>query len=322
MLLDNVYNLDKLEKVPTRNGYGEALRDVGSTNEDVVVLCADLTESTRSNLFAEEFPERFVEVGIQEQNMMGIAAGMALNGKIPFVSSYAVFSPGRNWDQLRVSVCYSEANVKVAGAHAGISVGPDGATHQALEDLAITRVLPNMTVLVPADYHETYNATLAAVEHEGPVYIRFARAGTPVFTSKDAPFEIGKAHVLREGSDVTLIGCGPLVHEALLAAEELSKKGVSAEVINCPSVKPLDSETLLTSFGKTKAVVTVEEHQVFAGFGGAIAEFASLHIPVPIERVGMQDEFGVSGEPEELLEHFNMTHPTIISAAEKVISRK
>ncbi|MBU1118740.1 transketolase family protein [Patescibacteria group bacterium] len=322
MLSKNVYNLEKLEQIPTRNGYGEGLVDAGAADENVVVLCADLTDSTRSNMFKERFLDRFIEMGIQEQNMMGVAAGLAMAGKVPFVSSYAVFSPGRNWDQLRVSVCYSDANVKIAGAHTGVSVGPDGATHQALEDIAITRVLPGITVIVPCDYNETKKATIAAAKMKGPVYLRFTREKTPVFTTDDTPFEIGKALVLREGADVTITAIGPLVHEALLAAHELEKEKISVEVINSHTVKPLDEETLLKSFTKTGAVVTVEEHQIFAGFGGAIAEFASKNIPVPIEMIGMPDEFGISGEPGELLAHFGMTKKEIKQAVKKVLKRK
>lgn len=322
MLITNWEDKEKIEQVPTRNGFGEALVEAGKKDENVVVLCADLTESTRSHLFAESFPQRFVEVGVAEQNMMGVAAGMALTGKVPFVSSYATFSPGRNWDQLRVSVCYTEANVKVAGAHAGISVGPDGATHQALEDIAITRALPNMTVIVPADYHQTHQATLATAEHVGPVYLRFAREKTPVFINKDAPFEIGKAQILREGNDVSIVACGPLVYEALMAAVELEKEGVSIEVINSHTIKPLDVDTIASSVQKTGAVVTVEEHQVTGGLGGAVAEALAKEHPVPMEFVGMQDTFGESGAPEELLEKYGMTSKDVVAAIQKVIKRK
>lgn len=322
MLITNWEDREKIEQVPTRNGFGEALVEAGKKDENVVVLCADLTESTRSHLFAEAYPKRFVEVGVAEQNMMGVAAGMALTGKVPFVSSYATFSPGRNWDQLRVSVCYTEANVKVAGAHAGISVGPDGATHQALEDIAITRALPNMTVIVPADYHQTHQATLATAEHVGPVYLRFAREKTPVFIEKDTPFEIGKAQILREGSDVSVVACGPLVYEALMAAIELEKEGVSIEVINSHTIKPLDVDTIASSAQKTGAVVTVEEHQVTGGLGGAVAEALAKEHPVPMDFVGMQDTFGESGAPEELLEKYGMTSKDVVAAIQKIIKRK
>ena len=285
---------DDIEQVPTRDGYGKALVELGNKNPDVVVLTGDLSESTRTHWFAEKFPKRFYECGVAEQNMMGIAAGLALSGKIPFVSSYATFNPGRNWDQLRVSVCYSKANVKIIGAHAGISVGPDGATHQALEDIAMTRVLPNLTVIVPADSLETYKATIAAAEMKGPVYIRFAREKTPVFTTEQTPFEIGQALVLREGTDVAIIGSGPLVYEALEAAEELSKQGVDCMVVNNHTVKPIDRKTIVAAARKCGAVVTVEEHQVSGGAGSAVIEVLAEEYPVPVQRVGMPDTFGLS----------------------------
>jgi transketolase len=300
-----------VEMTPTRNGYGDGVVEAGRANPNVVVLCCDLVESTRSLPFAQAFPQRFFEMGVAEQNMAGVGAGMAATGKIPFISSYAVFSPGRNWDQIRVSIAYSNLNVKIMGAHSGISVGPDGATHQALEDIAIMRVLPNMVVLAPCDAHEARKAVLAAAKYVGPVYIRFTREKTPVITRPSTPFEIGKAVVLREGSDVTLIACGPLVYEALLAAEQLSKRGIDAEVINCPSIKPLDKKTILKSVQKTGAAVTVEEHQTTGGLFGAIAEFLSQTNPVPIIPVGMDDTFGESGTPDELLTKYGMRSKNI-----------
>ncbi len=315
-----LYSKD-IEQIPTRNGYGEALALLGEKNPNVVVLCGDLTESTRSLAFAKKFPERFIEMGVAEQNMMGVAAGLAMEGKIPFVSSYAVFSPGRNWDQLRVNVCYNKANVKIAGAHTGISVGPDGATHQALEDIAITRVLPGLVVLAPCDVHETRKATLAAAEYDGPVYLRFAREKTPVITTPDAPFEIGKAYVMREGTDVTIVACGPLLYEALMAAEQLKGK-VSVEVINCPTIKPLDRKTIVASAKKTGAVVTVEEHQITGGLGGVVCETLSEEFSVPVVRVGMPDSFGESGAPDELLTKYGMKAKDIIAAVRKVINRR
>lgn len=300
-----------VEMVPTRNGYGDGVVEAGKANPNVVVLCCDLTESTRSLPFANTFPQRFFEMGVAEQNMAGVAAGMAATGKIPFISSYAVFSPGRNWDQIRVSIAYSNLNVKIMGAHAGISVGPDGATHQALEDIALMRVLPNMVVLAPCDIHETRKAVLAAAKYVGPVYIRFTREKTPVITRPNTPFEIGKALVLREGSDITLIACGPLVYEALLAAEQLSKRGIDAEVINCPSIKPLDKKTILKSVQKTGAAITIEEHQTTGGLFGAVAEFLSQTNPVPIIPVGMNDTFGESGAPDELLTKYGMRSKNI-----------
>ncbi len=311
-----------IKMTPTRNGYGDGLVEVGKKDSNVVVLCCDLTESTRSQSFKDVFPERFIEVGIAEQNMAGLAAGLAMEGKIPFTTSYAVFSPGRNWDQTRVSICYNDANVKTIGAHAGISVGPDGATHQALEDIATVRVLPNMTVVVPCDYLETKKATIAAAKQKGPMYIRFARTATPVFTTTKTPFKIGRAEILTRGKDVSIIGCGPLVHEALLAAKQLRDEGVEAEVINNHTIKPLDEKTLLASTRKTKAVVTVEEHQVMAGAGSAICELLAQKNPVPVELVGMPDSFGESGEPEKLLKKYGMTKQDIIRAVKKVIKRK
>lgn len=304
-----------VEMIPTRNGYGEGVVEAGKANQNVVVLCCDLTESTRSLPFANTFPQRFFEMGVAEQNMAGVGAGMAATGKIPFISSYAVFSPGRNWDQIRVSIAYSNLNVKIMGAHAGISVGPDGATHQALEDIALMRVLPNMVVLAPCDVHETRKAVLAAAKYAGPVYIRFTREKTPVITRPNTPFEIGKALVLREGSDITLIACGPLVFEALLAAEQLSKRGIDAEVINCPSIKPLDKKTILKSVQKTGAAITIEEHQTTGGLFGAVAEFLSQTNPIPIIPVGMDDTFGESGTPDELLTKYGMRSKNIERAA-------
>jgi transketolase len=319
----NPYALYKtVEKIPTRNGYGDALMELGESNPDVVVLTADLAESTRALKFGETHPERFIECGVAEQNMMGIAAGLALSGKIPFVSSYAVFSPGRSWDQLRVSVCYANANVKIAGAHTGVSVGPDGATHQALEDIAITRVLPDIIVCAPCDAEETRKCTIAAAKYNGPVYFRFAREKTPVITTKKTPFEFGKAYVCREGYDVTLIACGPLLHEALLAAEELAKLHIEAEVINNHTIKPLDGKTIKASLSKTACAVTIEEHQITGGLHGAIAEFCAQNIPVPIEAIGMPDTFGESGEPDELLDKYKMRSKDIVKAALKTIKRK
>lgn len=300
-----------------RDGFGDALLELGAENPDVVALCADLTESTRVEKFAKKYPERFVEVGVAEQNMMGLAAGMALMGKIPFVSSYATFSPGRNWDQLRVSVCYSNTNVKVIGAHAGISVGADGATHQALEDLAMTRVLPNLVVISPCDYFETYKAVKAAAVWPGPVYIRFGREKTLVFTTKDTPFEIGKAQVLHSGNKVTIFGTGPLLYKCLEIAEE-----VDAEVINVSTLKPLDVATIMLSARKTRAVVTVEEHQIIGGLFGAIAECLGQNFPTPIEPVGMPDQFGESGKPEELIDKYGMEVTSIKEAVNKVLARK
>ena len=320
-LVKNLFS-DNIETKATRDGYGDGLIDAGAKDKNVVVLTGDLADSTRVAKFGEKYPERFFEVGVAEQNLMGIAAGLAIAGKIPWVSSYATFSPGRNWDQLRVSVAYSEANVKVAGAHSGLSVGPDGATHQGMEDIAITRVLPNMTVVVPADYWETRKATAALSKFTGPVYLRFAREKTPVFTTEGAPFEVGRAEILREGRDLTIIGCGPLLYESLKAAEELDHEGISAQVINSHTIKPLDIKTISHAAAETGGVVTVEEHQVTGGLGGAVAEALGRHYPVPIEFVGMPDHFGESGEPQELLTKWGMTSREIIQKAKLVLARK
>jgi len=295
-----------VEQKPTRDGYGEGLVLAGQKDSRVVALCADISDSTRSAMFQKAFPDRFVETGIAEQNMMGLAAGMAMAGKIPFVSTYAVFCPGRNWDQLRVSVCYSNANVKITGAHAGVSVGPDGATHQGLEDIAITRCIPNLVVIAPCDAIETKKATLAAAEYVGPVYLRFAREKTPIMTTEETPFEIGKALVFREGKDVAIIGCGPLLHNALLAAEELAKEGIEAMVIHNHTIKPMDKKTIIEAAKKCGAIVTVEDHQVMGGMGSAVAEVLAENFPVPIEFIGMKDKFGESGDPNELIEAFGM----------------
>ncbi|OGE99990.1 MAG: transketolase [Candidatus Doudnabacteria bacterium RIFCSPLOWO2_02_FULL_48_13] len=311
-----------MEQLPVRDGYGKGLVALGESDPNIVVLTGDLSESTRSNWFAEKFPKRFIEVGVAEQNMMGIAAGLALSGKIPFVSSYATFNPGRNWDQLRVSVCYSKANVKVAGAHAGISVGPDGATHQALEDIAITRVLPDLIVIVPCDAIEAQKATIAIGRYKGPAYIRFGREKSPVFTTEATAFKIGKAEVFREGADVAIIGSGMLVYNALQAAQELDKEGVSCEVINNHTIKPIDRKTIVAAAKKCGAVVTVEEHQINGGAGSAVIEVLAEECPVPVERVGMPDSYGESGQPWELVEKYGMGKDAIIKAIKKAISRK
>lgn len=309
--------------VPTRNGYGEGLLELGEHNSDVVVLTADLAESTRVLEFGKKYPERFIECGVAEQNMMGIAAGLAAAGKIPFVSSYAVFSPGRNWDQLRVSVCYSNLPVKIAGAHTGVSVGPDGATHQALEDIAITRVLPNLTVVVPCDAIETKKATMAALLVPGPVYFRFAREKTPVITTPQSHFEIGQAEILTQlGTDAAIVACGPLVYQSLVAAEELAQENIKVTVVNNHTIKPLDVATLEEIARSCGAVVTVEEHQIMGGMGSAVAECLAQCYPVPMEFVGMPDTFGQSGEPEELLEKYGMSVTHIKQAVKKVILRK
>ena len=300
-------DLDNVERLPSRDGFGHGLVEIGKKKKNVLSLCCDLTDSTRAAWFKKEFPDRFIEVGVAEQNMMGIAAGLSFTGKIPFISSYAVFNPGRNWDQLRVSVCYSKANVKIVGAHAGISVGPDGATHQALEDIAITRCLPNLTVIVPSDAIEAQKATVESTRIKGPVYLRYGREKIPVITTKKTPFKIGKAYIYREGKDVAVVACGVMVYEALVAAEKLQEEGISVMVINNPTIKPLDKETLIKAAKKTKAVVTAEEHQIYGGLGSAVAEVLSQNFPVPMKILGIMDRFGGSGQPEELLKKFGCT---------------
>lgn len=311
-----------MPQAPTRDGYGKALVQLGATNPEVVVLTADLADSTRALDFKKQFPDRFVELGVAEQNMMGVAAGMALAGKTVFISSYATFSPGRNWDQLRVSVAYSKANVKVAGMHTGVSVGPDGATHQALEDIALVRTLPNMIVIVPADATQGKQAALAAAAYKGPVYLRYTREKTPVFIPEDAPFEIGKAQTLRDGRDVAIIASGPVTYNALLAAEELQAQGISAMVLNNHTIKPMDEAAIIAAAQKCGAVVTLEEHQVMGGAGSAVCEVLAKNYPVPVEMLGMQNTFGESGEPNQLIEKYGMGKDAVMAAVKKVISRK
>lgn len=321
-LVKSLINKEKLEAAPTRQGYGEGLVELGKKNKDVVVLCADISDSTKSGMFRDAFPERFIETGIAEQNMMGLAAGLALSGKIPFVSTYAVFCPGVNWSQIRVLIGQNNANVKLTGAHAGVSVGPDGMSHQALEDIAIMRCLPGMVVLAPCDYIETKKATLAAAKYKGAVYLRFAREATPVFTTSRTPFKVGRAEIFRQGKDVSIIACGPLVYNSLIAAEKLAKEKIDVQVINNHTIKPIDEKTIIKAAKETRAVVTVEEHQVMGGMGSAVAEVLAKNYPAPIEMIGVQDRWGESGEPEELIEHFSLGVDSIIKAAKKVLKRK
>ncbi|MEK7183913.1 MAG: transketolase family protein [Patescibacteria group bacterium] len=316
-----LYHKD-VEQVPIRNGYGQGLLLAGQRYKDVVALCADLTESTRTQAFAEAFPDRFVQIGVAEQNLATVASGMAAAGKIPFITSYAVFSPGRNWEQIRTTICYNNQPVKIIGSHAGVSVGPDGATHQALEDMAIMRVLPGMTVIAPCDHYEAERATLAAAGHDGPVYIRLAREKTPVITTDRTPFTIGKSILLLEGKDVTLIACGSLVYQAMLAAKELLGDGIHARVLNMHTIKPLDEEVVIAAARETGAIVTIEEHQIAGGLGSAVTEVLARTTPTPQEFVGMQDRFGESGQPDELLEHFHLRAKDIVTAAMKVFKRK
>lgn len=314
----------EIEKIPTRNGYGEGLVAAGDKDENVVVLCADLTESTRSYLFQDKFPERFIEVGVAEQALATIASGMANYGKIPFISSFAVFSPGRNWEQIRTTICLNDVPVKIAGSHAGITVGPDGATHQMLEDIAIMRTLPNMIVIAPADAIETKKAVIEAAKNEKPTYIRFSREASPVFTTEKSPFKIGRAEILWEtkSPQVAIIACGLLVYEALLAAKELEKSKIEALVINSHTIKPLDEQAIIRAAKITGAVVTVEEHQVAGGFGGAVSEVLAKNFPTPIEFVGMPDSFGESGKSNELLVKYKMKSEDIAKAVKRVIKRK
>jgi transketolase len=308
---------------PSRFGFGEALQYLGSEYPEVVVLGADISNSVCVNYFAEKFPERFFSLGIAEQNIIGVAAGMALEGKIPFAATYGVFAALRTTDQIRISVCYNNVPVKIAGAHAGISVGPDGATHQALEDIAIMRVLPNMTVLSPCDATQTFQATVAAVEQVmGPAYIRFGREAVPDFTNPQAEFKVGKGQLLIEGNDVTIIACGHLVWESIIASELLFKKGIAARVINMHTIKPVDQEIIIKAAQQTGAIVTAEEHQIMGGLGSAVTEVLSRLHPVPVEFVGMFDSFGESGTPAELMNKYKMTSKHIAEACQKVLNRK
>lgn len=319
-LVNDLYG--ELKQAATRNGYGEGLVALGENNKDVVVLSADLTESTRAIYFKERFPERFFACGVAEQNMIGMAAGLALAGKIPFASSFGVFCPNRCLDQIRISVCYNNANVKIGSSHAGVSVGPDGATHQALEDIAVIRALPNMRVVAPCDSLETRKATVVAAEVKGPVYIRFGRPKIPVFTTDKTPFKLGKAEIFRFGKDVAIIACGPMVYQALLAARTLQGEGIDACVVNNHTVKPMDVETVVRVARETHAVVTAEEHQKHGGMGSAVSEILGSEYPVPVEMVGVDDKFGESGSAAELLEKFGLTAEDIVEAAKRAIARK
>ncbi len=312
----------ELKTEPIRKGFGRGLKKAGELDINVVAACADLTDSTQMSLFKEAFPDRFIEIGVAEQNLVTVGSGLAAMGKIPFVSSYAAFSPGRNWEQIRTTICLNNRPVKIIGSHAGISVGPDGATHQMLEDLAIMRSLPNMVVLAPGDSVEAEKMTLAMAKDKQPNYMRLAREATPVFTTADTPFEIGKAYMLREGHDLTIIATGTMTYQALAAAEKLIKDGIVAEVIHVPTIKPLDKEVILKSIRKTRAVVTAEEAQIIGGLGGAISELLGEVHPTIIHRVGIKDRFGESGTPQELLEHFGLTAKHIAMAAHAVISKR
>lgn len=320
-LAENALAPDVAQK-PTRDGYGLGVVEAAKLDPRVVVVCADLTESTRNLDFKKLFPDRFVQVGVHEQFLAAGAAGLALAGKIPFITSYAMFCPGRAWEQVRTNICLNDTNVKIVGSHAGVSVGPDGATHQAIEDIAIMRPIPRMTIIAPCDAVEAKKATLAAAKMTGPCYIRFAREKTPVFTTDATPFAIGKALVMRDGKDVAIIACGPLVHNALRAAEELAAEGIDARVVNSPTIKPLDEAAVLAAASECGAIVTVEEHQITGGLGGAVAEYLAKARPTPQEFIGVPDVFGESGDPLQLVEHFGMGVSHIKEAAKRARARK
>ncbi len=320
-----------VEQVPIRKGFGNGLVLAAEKNKDVVGLCADLTESTMMHLFKNKFPERFVEIGVAEQNLASVASGMAAMGKIPFISSYAMFSPGRNWEQIRTTICYNDRKVVIVGSHAGISVGPDGGTHQAIEDIAITRVIPNIIVISPCDAIEAKKATLACLDIKTPVYLRLAREKTPVMTTEETPFVVGKAQIFyeankallkKENIDVGIIATGSLVHKAIMVARNLEKKGIAVNVLNLSTIKPLDTDAILSLAKEAGAIVTVEEHQVAGGMGSAVAEFLAGNFPVPIEFIGVQNKFGQSGTPDKLIEHYGMGESHIMKAVERVMGRK
>jgi len=306
----------------TRSGFGEGLAELGRTNPDVVALCADLTGSLKMDEFKKENPERFFQVGIAEANMMGMAAGMTIGGKIPFTGTFANFSTGRVYDQIRQSIAYSQKNVKIAASHAGLTLGEDGATHQILEDIGMMRMLPNMTVIVPADFNQTKQATIASADHNGPVYLRFGRPVMPIFVKPEADFVIGKADVLTEGTDVTIIACGHMVWKSIEALKTLTEKGISVELINMHTIKPLDVEAILKSVAKTSCVVTAEEHMRNGGLGDAVAQVLAQHEPLPQEFVAVNDKFGESGTPMELMTKYGIDTADVIAAVEKVLARK
>lgn len=310
------------EKKDTRSGFGAGLSELGKTNPNVVALCADLTGSLKMDAFQKEHPDRFFQVGIAEANMMGIAAGLTIGGKIPFTGTFANFSTGRVYDQIRQSIAYSHKNVKICASHAGLTLGEDGATHQILEDIGLMKMLPHMVVINPCDYNQTKAATIAIAKHNGPVYLRFGRPAVPNFTDADQPFEIGKAVLLQEGKDVTIIATGHLVWKAIEAAEQLAEKGIEAEIINIHTIKPLDKEAILKSVSKTKCVVTAEEHQMNGGLGDSVAQLLSMSMPTPQEFVAVNDSFGESGTPDELMEKYGLSVTSIVNSVIKVIGRK
>lgn len=329
-MINKKLNLDKdiltrkVELKHTRDGFGEGLLIAGEKDENIVVLTADLKVSTRVDLFSDKFPKRFVEVGVAEQVLASVASGMANYGKIPFISSYAIFSPGRNWEQIRTTIGIDSYPVKIIGAQSGLNIGHYGVTHQGLEDIALTRVIPNMTVIAPIDYEEAKKATMEIAKIDGPVYMRLNRKESPVITTQKTPFKIGKSEVLWSGSDpkATIIGCGPIIFEALLAAKELAKKAIDVMVVNCHTIKPIDELGIIRAAKTTGAVVTLEEHQVMGGLGSAVSELLSKNFPVPIEMLGVQDRFGQSGKVKQLYEEYGLTKKDVISAAKKAIARK
>ena len=316
-----LYDKD-IEQEPIRAGYGRGLKKSGENNKNVVALCADLTESTNTHLFAEAFPDRFIQVGIAEQNLVTVASGLASTGKIPFASSYAAFNPGRNWEQIKTTIALNDQPVKIIASHAGVGVGPDGATHQMLEDIAMMRVMPNMIVIVPGDGIEAEKATLAITDNNKPSYLRLARPKTPIFSTIKSPFEIGKAYILREGNDVSLCGTGIMTYQLLMTAKLLQEKGISAEVVHIPTIKPLDKDTILASARKTGRMVSAEEAQINGGLGGAIAEILGEDLPTPLLRIGINDRYGESGEPNELFDFFGLTAEHIVKKVEDFVHQK
>lgn len=320
--MNETVEIEVLGKKDTRSGFGEGLLEIGKKNKDVVALCADLTGSLKMNAFENEFPERFFQVGIAEANMMGMAAGMTVGGKIPYTGTFANFSTGRVYDQIRQSIAYSNKNVKICASHAGLTLGEDGATHQILEDIGMMKMLPNMTVIVPADFNQTKQATIAIADHQGPVYLRFGRPSVPIFVKPDAKFEIGKADLVLEGTDVTIIACGHLVWKSIEAAKQLAEKGISAEVINMHTIKPLDEAAILKSVKKTGCIVTAEEHMINGGLGDSVAQVLTRNYPVPQEYVGVNDSFGESGTPDELMTKYGIDTANVVNAAQTVLGRK
>ena len=306
----------------TRFGFGEGLVELGKKNDKIFVLGADTVSSVAINGFQKEFPDRFANVGIAETNLLGMAAGLAVAGFVPFVSTYGVFASGRPWEQIRTTICYSNLNVKIGGSHSGLMVGPDGATHQALEEISIMRCLPHMTVLVPCDFVETKKATIAAADYNGPVYIRYGRENVPIITEDKTPFEIGKAVKMKEGNDVCIMACGSMVYESLMAAELLEKEGIKARVLNIHTIKPIDKQAIIDAAKECGAIVTAEEHQIFGGFGSAVAEVVVSNSPVPMEFVGVNDTFGESGKPADLIVKYGLKDVNIVEAVKKVLKRK